>query len=736
MELGRPWYVLLVVALMASGVVAFGYFTWQRRSSRTSRAVLTLLRVAAITLLALCLLEPTRVSTRTEVVRSQVAVLLDRSQSMTLADASPDGETRWEIARAVAASLSTRLAERFDVRFYTFDAELNPASGDGSFAPDGRSTDVYRAVRGALDAARGTPVAGVFVLSDGAQNVGNVSDSDTYEAPVFALGVGSPTSPNDLAVTAVNAEPALFVGQRATVEATLRAEGYPNRLLAVTLAEENVPVALRTATVPPSASTLDVAFDFTPKREGTFRYTVSVSSLLDEFTAENNARSFTAQVLPSRTRVLLVDGTPRYEFAFLRRTLERVPTMALTTVLLASPLVARMGETIPSRTGFFPLGGASGAFPSRDVLFRHDVVLVGDVALSQLTESQRSALTEFEERRGGGVAWLAGERWLSRRNGADSLEPLLPVIVPADGARIQPGEFAPELAAEGRYHPTTQLAATPEENDLLWRRMPLWSRLYGGLRPKPGSTVLITANNGASPVIAFQRVGSGKSLLVATDALWGWAFASKLDSASSDESDAYDRFWTQTVRWLATRSDVKQVNLSLGKAQYETGEVADVGIRVFDAGFVPVSDAAVLLTATDPNGNRSEVPVAAVGGTPGRYQARLRLTDKGIYELRAEATSRGVRLGADTLRFTVETPRLEFERPARNDALLSGLAERSGGRFLPANEADKVLPLLEESDQTRTIRVRHAVWDNPFVLLAVLVLLGVEWAWRKKAGLL
>jgi hypothetical protein len=502
----------------------------------------------------------------------------------------------------------------------------------------------------------------------------------------------------------------------------------------VTLYEENVPVASRTVVTPADGSSFEVAFDFTPRREGTFRYSVSVSPLLDEFTTENNTRSFTAQVLPSRTRVLLVEGTPRHEFAFLKRTLERIPTMEVTSVLLASPSVGRTEETIPAQRGYFPLGGVSGGFPPRNVLMRYDVVLMGDVSLSLLSEAQRAALAEFVERRGGGIGWLAGERWLARRKGAGSLEPLLPAVVPEEGARIQTREFAPELAPEGRYHPITQLAATPEENDLLWRQMPLWSRLYAGLRPKAGSTVLVTTDNGTSPVILFQRVGGGKSLLIATDALWGWAFASKLIGVDSEETDAYDRFWTQTVRWLATRSDAKQVNLTLGKTEYETGEVAAIGIRVYDAGFVPVSDARILLTVTAPDGSRSEVPVTAVSETPGSYQAHLRLTDKGTYELRAEATSRGIRLGSDVLRFIAETPRLEFERPARNDAVLSGLAERSGGRFLPANEAEKALPLLKESDQTRTIRVRRAVWDNPLVLVAVLILLGVEWALRKKAG--
>lgn len=728
MELNGAWFFPLGIGIVAIGLIGWGYFRWLNRPSRGSRAVLMLLRTGALGVVVMCLMEPTRVSTRTESVRSQVLFLLDRSQSMTLSDATPDGKSRFEVARRVLDSLRLQLADRFDLRFYAFDATLKPFRIDETLEPDGRATDLYGAVRGALEAARGMPVAGIFVLSDGAQNVGHFADSETHEVPLFALGVGNPTPPKDLSVVAVNAEPILFVGQKTKLQATLRAEGYPNQTLTITLAEENTPIVRQTVTTPPEETLREIPIEWTPQKEGTFRYTVTISPLLDEFTAENNARSFTAQVLPSRTRVLFVEGTPRHEFAFLKRTLERVPTFEVRCVLLASPATRRVAETIPSQRGVFPLGHSLEGWPSRAQLLSYDVVLIGDVALSQWTNAQREALREFVERRGGGIAWLAGEQWLTRNNGIGSLEPLLPVTIPAEGARIQPGAFAPELAPEGRYHPITQLAPIPEENDLLWHRMPLWSRLYGGLRPKPGASVLVQSEG--SPVVTFQRVGNGKSLLVATDALWGWMFAAKLEGEESP-----DRFWTQTIRWLATRSDAKQVNLILGKSDYETGEVVEVNVRVYDAGFVPVSDAIVRLVVTDPEGKRSELPVTPLADSPGSYRALLRLTNKGVYELQAEASSRGIRLGADAVRLTAETPRLEFERPARNDSLLVELAERSGGKFFPAEESEKTLPLLQERNQTRTIRVRHAVWDHPFVLWAVLLFLGVEWAWRKRVGL-
>ena len=265
--------------------------------------------------------------------------------------------------------------------------------------------------------------------------------------------------------------------------------------------------------------------------------------------------------------------------------------------------------------------------------------------------------------------------------------------------------------------------------------MPLWSRSFTLLQPKPGATTLVTANTTNAPIILYQRSGNGKSLLIATDELWRWSLHAKLSEDDPLRTDAYERFWAQTVRWLATATDAKQVTLSLGQAEFEAGDVAEVSVRVYDTGFLPIADAVVQLTATDPDGNTSAVPVTASATTPGHYQARLLLNRVGTYRLQVEATARGVSLGQDEATLDVSVPRLEFERVARNDALLKALADASSGKFVEPDEASSLIPLLQESEETREVKVREALWDHPLVLMAIVLLLGAEWVLRKRRGL-
>jgi len=265
--------------------------------------------------------------------------------------------------------------------------------------------------------------------------------------------------------------------------------------------------------------------------------------------------------------------------------------------------------------------------------------------------------------------------------------------------------------------------------------MPLWSRAYMGLTPKPGSTILVQSRTTGAPVVLYQRVGTGKSLLIATDATWVWGFGSATLGEDTAKREAYARFWAQTVRWLATRQDASQVTISLGDSQFWTGQTLSVAIRVYDTGLVPAKDASVQLTLASPDGGAMPIPVSSVTTSRGTYQAQIPLTQPGPHELSAVAVVRGVSADADPVRFDVETPRLEFAHVARNDDLLESIAHASRGKNVPVRDAPSILPLLAESNETRTVSERRALWDSPFVLIGTLALLGSEWAFRKRKGL-
>jgi hypothetical protein len=110
-----------LVGVLAGAVIVVTVVLLRRlHASRSERALLLGLRALAVAVLAFCLLRPVLVVSSAVPSRNVVAVLVDDSRSMRIADAN--GEPRASFVRRHFASadsaLYRALAERFQVRFY------------------------------------------------------------------------------------------------------------------------------------------------------------------------------------------------------------------------------------------------------------------------------------------------------------------------------------------------------------------------------------------------------------------------------------------------------------------------------------------------------------------------------------------------------------------------------------------------------------------------------------------
>src|SRR4029079_16144295 len=67
--------------------------------------------------------------------------------------------------------------------------------------------------------------------------------------------------------------------------------------------------------------------------------------------------------------------------------------------------------------------------------------------------------------------------------------------------------------------------------------------------PRPGATILAVTTapgRGIYPVVAVQRYGQGRAVVVAGEASWRW----KMMVASTDRTHEF--FWWQAARWLSS----------------------------------------------------------------------------------------------------------------------------------------------------------------------------------------
>src|SRR5829696_5495825 len=137
-----PVWLIALAALGALALVVLAY-RQLRGISRVDRVVLGATRALALGLVLACLLRPTEVLSSAVPQRNVLAILLDDSRSMRVADVDGTSRTKaMQSAFSDSSALVRRLSSRYAVRTFRFAAEPSPAPAKTQLDASGGRTDL------------------------------------------------------------------------------------------------------------------------------------------------------------------------------------------------------------------------------------------------------------------------------------------------------------------------------------------------------------------------------------------------------------------------------------------------------------------------------------------------------------------------------------------------------------------------------------------------------------------
>lgn len=736
-----------IVALLALAVLALNVLMLRRlRTNGIERAVLLAGRVAAVLVLAWCLLRPVLVVASAVPSRNVVAVLVDDSRSMRIPDYN--NEPRAAFVRqhlsSPDSSLYHALAQQFQVRFYRTSGRGGRAAplADSSFASS-RSQLVDAALR-VEDDLVGTPVAGVLLVSDGADNGSELGDRDRLMeqmvalkargVPVFTVGVGTERFARDIEVVSVTAPRWVLRGGNVVVEAVVMQRGFGGRTVPVEVEDGGRIVARETVTLPRDGEAVTARVRAPATEAGARLLTVRIPLQDGELIDRNNARTAVVSVRARREKILYVEGEPRPEVKFLRRAVAADSNLQLVTIVRTARdkyLRLSVDDSLELAAGF-PR--------TREELFKYRAVVLGSIEAAAFTLDQLRMLADFVSERGGGLIALGGRSAFAeggfRGTPLDDVLPLEMVGDPGEPDSTALRYVRPVLTEAGRWHAAVQLAGSDSLTRARWDTLPAVTTLNQFGRPKPGATVLLSArdvNGGETrPLLAVQRFGRGRSAAFAAQDSWLWQMAAEVEV----DDDSHETFWRQLLRWLVTDvpDRVEAVAASDGAQPNESVRIRS---EVFDERFVRVNGAKLVAELEAPNGTRTPLPFEWSGARDGEYVSDALLGDVGVYTVHASAVVAGPK--ADTLRaepihLAAVSSEREYFGAERRSALLRQLAEETGGRYYEPNEAMNVARDLTHSASGVTVVDRKDLWDMPVVFLLLALALAGEWAYRRRRG--
>ncbi|MCG8608560.1 hypothetical protein MJD09_26685 [bacterium] len=715
---GSVW-VLSVLLLAGIGLSYFVYRRTVPPVATSLRVLLVSLRAVALTLILLLLFEPILGISRKVTEKPVVAVLVDDSASMNLTDQKVD---RSQVLRELLSSnFFAKEASGYDKWFFPFSYQLfDPTSQTpDSLELNGDGTDIRRGLEETQARLAESYLTAVILVTDGSNNLGEnpARFASSYPVPIYPIAVGDPSEQSDILISNYVANEIAYAGTQIPIDVLVKSSGFTGRKVSVDLMQNNQTIDSQTISLGGDGLEQKVRLQFIPEQEGVFKYEIKLPNLGGELTGINNTKSFFLKVLKSKLRVLLVAGGLSPDLRFLKRILHDDVNIELTLIeeKLKGQFYQNTGQLTSDRMASF------------------DCIILLDYPRRY---SNTAFLNQIK-------ATLAKGKSLLQISGKNvnlkklwELRDFLPLAAQPRQGREQSVYL--NILPLGRQHPVFRLSEDEFENQEKWKELPPIFTNLSAVSPDQKAQVLaavdIQRSEGASPrsspLIVAASSGKRKSLAVLAYGIWRWDL---LMWGIGQTNESYRTFVQNTIRWLTTLEDSKLVRVASNKEIYRSGEEVKFTAQVYFEDYQPVDGAEVSVRLSGTKGTQ-DLSLRNIGD--GRYDGSFQVLEGGDYQFTGTAHLQGRVLGRDTGKFFVEEFSLEYQNTRMNEELLKRIASESGGVYFTSDDFTGLHDKLSFPEKHLVIRSEFEIWNKAPLLIACLVLLGLEWFIRKRKGML
>ena len=776
----RPLPTAVMVAAFIGVVIlsvylyrrSWGLNPWLRISLGSARLIVLALLVAA-------LFEPMAVIHETHTQQRGLPILIDISESMSIKDPRKrpeelaeaaaalnllppsdqaeakvtalnfDAKQRQAIATASRLDLAVTLlsqsaragfesiGEKVDVSYHTFGSETQMVS-DESVLPESMlselvAADLKTSIATSLESVAksgGAPPAGIILLSDGIDSGSSqraesvLRDLGARGIPVYTVPIGL-TYPDDVSIRNIVMQEVAYSGDRVPVRVQLQSKGYEKRTARLSVLLNGRRVSSRTIRFEGGLQFANIDFRVDVYEKGAVQIDVVIEPFEDEVSVKNNRVERSVRIVNEKINVLYIEGNARWEFRYLRAILKRDPRIDATFV--ASNVGPEIARNSPEHIERFP--------DNLEDAFQYDLVILGDVDASFFSDEELALLEELVRDRGASLLMLCGPMYSPGSYAGTPVQTMLPVRFDPDAKWEEVGASVyPVLTPEGRSSLVMTLENEKELNDRIWGRMAPMDQLPPLLAAKPGATVLaVLSDNSARdqgyPLVAWQRYGTGKCMSIATDRLWRLRYRT---------GDKYHwRVWSQCIQFMTLSrlmGEHKRIRLETDRSIYPLGDQCRVYAHVLDDSFEPVVQPRfdVFVTGLDGGPAKERVSLRPDRGHPGLYEGYFASPISGRY--RVEPNENDQRI-SNTTEFQVTDLNRELADTNVDLENLQRIATLTGGECLSMQELPKLAARLDCQPITTEARSERSLWDNGWVALLLVSLVGMEWILRRRHDL-
>jgi len=692
---------------------------WQRKVlSLYQLASIGGLQALMIALILFVLWQPALVTERLVGGENAVAVLLDSSASMALIE---NGETRMDQAQALLSKEGLEeLADIYDILPYAFAGEVTELNSFAELPNPGDASNIGSSIVQTLREASNTSLGALILVSDGADNSGNIdaatlSEIVSYAVPIHTVGIGREAIPEDLELTSIQLPQSALPGTTLSAGVSIIHDQGGMTRIKVYNGDELISTEEIELNANQNMTTAFIDVEVSEPGELDLRFTLDPVN--GERNLANNSIAQVVDVPDGNYRILYIEGEPRWEYKFMQRALDEDPSVQLSTLLRVTPnKFYRQGIDDPDQLAEgFPL--------ERSELFAYDALIIGSVELAEFNEEQQQMIHDFVSERGGSLMMLAGLNGLGLGGWSESVvSEVLPVRLAADDAAFVRQQAKVIPTPSGLASPILLLSDNPAENLERWNELPNIAdyQNLGSLRPAATTLLEIDVNGELQPLLVTQPYGKGQSYIMATGGTWRWQMSMPLEDMS------HETFWRQLARGLVVNSPLP-FELS---TNIENEEIR-VRAQVRDPDAEENQGLAVSAVVSSEYGPAMTLELLPSSNQPGVYEASFNPADTGLFSI--EAISRVGNTPVSSVRSAI---RYEQNQEAfairQNRDLLENLAAVTGGQYWQAQNWDELPEAISYSTAGITEQDIRYLWDAPIIFILLILLKAAEWLLRRR----
>ncbi len=700
------FFFIGLILLAAYAVYVYRYTLPPVGSAK--KTILVLLRSFALVLLLFVIFEPVATIAKKIILKPVNLIFVDDSHSIEIKDGTQREEN---IKRFVDGLNNNGLINSSEL--FTFGTKITPFSYDSlsqlKFSEG--STNFSKIFSYIKDLKEN--IASVSIISDGTitEGANPLFTAEKLNLPVYTIGVGDTTKRNDIEIKNVLHNEFIYAGTPTTISVTINNRGFGNKPALISLYENDNLLEQRNVNLL-ADGTQNETFSYTPKSGGEKKLTIEVNNHEGEFTFKNNKNIFYINVLSNKIKILVLAGSPSPDLSFIKNSLEEDKNLSVKSL------------TQVAANRFIEKSDPSVELDSAQIIF-----LIG-FPTKETSPELLSRVKNSVSQKGKPFFLLLEDN--TDFNKLRNLQPELPFVIQNIDNSIS--EVQPVVQSIESENPLIQNNATNPVD--AWNNLPPVFITNSQIISKPESEVIVRArlNNVPlnTPLILSRRIGSKRSIAVLANNIWKW----KLQTATK-QLNLFDSFIHNSVKWLRSFEEQKQVSVKTLKKLYALGEPVEFSAQVYDAAYNPVADAEVKVQIKH-NDKTDEIILNSIGS--GLYEGTYQTNQTGDFTFSGTAVRSNKKLGSDGGSFNIGEVDIEMLNPRMDYEFLTSLANNTGGKFFYYTEMQNLYPVIKNIQQnaskekTEVNEIR--LWSNEWLLIMTIVLLGIEWFIRKQSGML